>query len=214
MKVIAINGSPRKNRNTAQLLKSALDGAESVGAKTELIHLYDLNFKGCISCFACKRVGSKCNGLCAVNDDAKPVLEKILGCDALLLGSPIYFGNVTGEMRSFIERLIFPNLSYDVGKRSVFRGSLNSAFIYTMNVTQESVKTIGYNDVFNHYKNLLQILNGDSEFFASTDTYQFDDYSLYHASRYDALHKAKVKDTQFPKDLDAVFSIGARLGNG
>ncbi|XWX63056.1 flavodoxin family protein [Desulfitobacterium sp. AusDCA] len=48
MKVIAINGSPRKNKNTATLLNKALEGAE-----TELIHLYDLNYKGCVSCFAC-----------------------------------------------------------------------------------------------------------------------------------------------------------------
>lgn len=54
MKIIAINGSPRKNRNTATLLNKALEGAASQGAETELIHLYDLNYKGCVSCFACK----------------------------------------------------------------------------------------------------------------------------------------------------------------
>jgi len=50
MKVIALNGSPRKKWNTATLLKHALDGAASKGAETELIHLYDYNYKGCISC--------------------------------------------------------------------------------------------------------------------------------------------------------------------
>jgi Multimeric flavodoxin WrbA len=54
MKIIAFNGSPRKKWNTATLLQKALDGAASKGAETELIHLYDLNYKGCISCFACK----------------------------------------------------------------------------------------------------------------------------------------------------------------
>ena len=52
MKVMAINGSPRKKWNTATLLDKALEGAASQGAETELIHLYDLNYKGCISCFA------------------------------------------------------------------------------------------------------------------------------------------------------------------
>ena len=51
MKVIAINGSPRKKWNTATLLEKALEGAETEGAETEIIHLYDLNFKGCKSCF-------------------------------------------------------------------------------------------------------------------------------------------------------------------
>ena len=55
---MAFNGSPRKDWNTATLLNKALEGAASKGATTELIHLYDLNYKGCISCFACnaKRV--------------------------------------------------------------------------------------------------------------------------------------------------------------
>ncbi len=51
MNVLAINGSPRKNWNTATLLQNTLDGAESQGAETELVHLYDLDFKGCTSLF-------------------------------------------------------------------------------------------------------------------------------------------------------------------
>lgn len=59
MKAIAINGSPRKGWNTEKLLKEALRGAESVGAETELVQLYDLNYTGCKSCFACKRQGAE-----------------------------------------------------------------------------------------------------------------------------------------------------------
>ena len=59
MKVMAINGSPRKEWNTATLLEKALEGAASQGAETELIHLYDLSFKGCKSCFACKTRGGE-----------------------------------------------------------------------------------------------------------------------------------------------------------
>lgn len=55
MKVIGFNGSPRKNWNTAILLNKALEGSASLGAETELIHLYDIDYKGCTSCFACKR---------------------------------------------------------------------------------------------------------------------------------------------------------------
>jgi multimeric flavodoxin WrbA len=61
-RVIAINGSPRKNGNTAILLQKALDGAASVGAETEIVHLVDLNYKGCTSCFACKRKGAQLAG--------------------------------------------------------------------------------------------------------------------------------------------------------
>jgi multimeric flavodoxin WrbA len=58
LKVLAINGRPRKTWNTAMLLQKALEGAASHGGETELGHLYDLDFKGCTSCFACKLQGS------------------------------------------------------------------------------------------------------------------------------------------------------------
>jgi len=97
MNVLAINGSPRKHWNTAMLLNKALEGAASQGAETELIHLYDLNYKGCISCFACKLKGGNSYGKCAYQDDLTTVLEKIETADAVILGSPIYLSNVTGE---------------------------------------------------------------------------------------------------------------------
>ena len=108
MKVMAFNGSPRKKWNTATLLEKALEGASSQGAETNLIHLYDLNYKGCISCFACKTKGGKSYGRCAVKDDLAPVFKHIEEADAIILGSPIYLGTVSGEMRSFMERLMFP----------------------------------------------------------------------------------------------------------
>jgi len=65
-----------------------------------------------MSCFACKLKGGESFGRCAVNDDLAPVLEEIKSTDAFILGSPIYFGDVTGKMRSFLERLLFPNPIY------------------------------------------------------------------------------------------------------
>ena len=76
VKVLAINGSPRTKCNTATLLNNALEGAASRGAETELVHLYKLNFKGCISCFACKLKNGESYGRCAVNDDLTPILTK------------------------------------------------------------------------------------------------------------------------------------------
>ena len=101
MNVIAFNGSPRKKWNTATLLERALEGAQSYGATTELIHLYDLNFKGCISCFSCKTKGGKSYGRCAVKDDLTPIFAAVEETDAVILGSPIYLGRVSGEMSSF-----------------------------------------------------------------------------------------------------------------
>ena len=82
-KIIAINGSPRRNGNTAELLQHALRGAEETGAETELVHLYSLDFKGCLSCFYCKRKDVE-HGVCAVKDDLFPVIERVKAADALI----------------------------------------------------------------------------------------------------------------------------------
>ncbi|WP_033165274.1 flavodoxin family protein [Clostridium sp. KNHs205] len=212
MKVVAINGSPRKTKNTATLLEKALEGAALAGADTTLIHLYDLNYKGCMSCLACKRKASKWVGHCAMRDDLTEVLEQIMQSDVLLLGSPIYLGDVTGEMRSFLERLIFMNLSYEEDIRSYFMKKIHTGFIYTMNLNKDMVDRFGYPYIFNTNQRLLsEILKGTSEILVADDTYQFDDYTKYAASKFDEKHKAQVKAEQFPADCNRAFELGVRL---
>ncbi len=212
MNVIAVNGGPRKKWNTTTLLQKALDGAALVGAQTEMIHLYDLKYKGCTSCFACKRKGGIL-GRCAMQDDLTDVLDKIIHCDVLLLGTPIYFSNITGEMLSFLERLLFSTMTYNTGHRTTFQGKLSSGFIYTMNVPKDAMEKLGYNVLFNHYKSLLERLGGPSEILTSNDTYQFNDYSKYEASMFNEEHKARVKAEQFPIDCQMAFDLGARLAS-
>jgi len=171
MKVIAINGSPRKKWNTATLLEKALEGAASQGAETELIHLYDLDFKGCISCFACKTKDGESYGRCGVKDDLTPVLKKIEKADAIILGSPIYFLDLTGEMRSFMERLQYPYLKYVNPPQSLFSKKINTGFIYTMNVTEEQMKAFGYAQHIDSNARVLKMLVGTSESLCSFDTY-------------------------------------------
>ena len=106
MKVIAINASPRKNFSTAKLLESALEGAASAGAETKLVHLIDLDFKGCTSCFACHRKNNPQKYHCMYKDDLTPILREIEESDAVIIGSPIYIGDVTALARALQERLI------------------------------------------------------------------------------------------------------------
>ena len=106
------NASPRKNWNTHKLLEAAKAGAEEAGATTELVHLYDVKFPGCKSCFACKLKNAKTNGVCAIRDDLRPILERARMADVIVLGSPIYFSYPTGVYRAFLERLAFPVYSY------------------------------------------------------------------------------------------------------
>jgi len=211
MKVMAVNGSPRKRWNTATLLGKALEGAASKGAETELIHLYDLKFTGCTSCFACKIRGGKNYGRCAVKDGLAPILKKVEEAHALILGSPIYFGNVSGEMRSFMERLLFPYFTYTDPPHSLFPKKIPTGFIYTMNVTEEQMKEWGYQQLFDNNQRLLQMVFGASESLCSFDTYQFKDYSKVVADRFDPEKKARRRQEVFPKDCDKALALGIRF---
>ncbi len=94
-KIIIIDGGPRKNMNTAAMLAKVAEGATQAGAEAKVVRLYDLAYKGCISCLACKIKGRASN-VCKFKDALTPVLEEIAQADGLVLGSPIYFGDVTG----------------------------------------------------------------------------------------------------------------------
>ena len=211
MKLLAINGSPRKKCNTATLLKKALEGAESKSAETELINLYDLDYKGCKSCFACKTRGSRSYGKCNVVDDLTEVIEKFEESDAVIFGSPIFFGTVTGEMRSFMERLKFPYYTYTDPPQSLYPKKINTGFIYTMNVTEEQQKLLSYNIHFKSIEYYLKSIFGPTESLFSFDTYQFKDYSKVVADRFDQEQKAKTHREIFPKDCKKAFEMGARF---
>lgn len=209
MKAIAINGSPRKGWNTEKLLKEALRGAEKAGAETKLVQLYDLNYTGCKSCFACKRQEAE-SYHCALKDELTPTLEEILTADVIFLGSPIYFGDFTGQMVSFIERLGFPLLSYDDYSKQLFDGNINVAFFFTMNASEEYYKK-SMEAGLTGRASILQRLGGKVEVYAACDTYQFTDYEKYHAGTFNEAHKRQVREEQFPKDLAAAYEIGYRL---
>ena len=211
MKVMAVNGSPRKTWNTATLLKKALKGAASQGADTELIHLYDLAFTGCTSCFACKVRGGKSYGRCAVKDGLAPVLKKVEAADVLILGSPIYFGNVSGEMRSFLERLLFPFFTYTDPPQTLFPKKIPTGFIYTMNVTEELMQEWDYEQVFGNNQRLLRLVFGSSKLLYSCDTYQFKDYAKVVADRFDPEKKSRRRREVFPQDCAKALALGARL---
>jgi multimeric flavodoxin WrbA len=211
MKAIGINGSPRKKWNTATLLEKAIEGAASEGAETELIQLYDLNFKGCISCFACKTKNGKSYGKCAVKDELTPVLKKVSEADIIVLGSPIYFGTVTEEMRSFMERLLFPFSTYTDPPGSLFSRKVRAAFICALGATEEMSRERGFDRHIAENEMWMKRILGASETLCSYDTLQFEDYSKVYAPRFDPAKKAKVRAEVFPVDCEKAFKMGAGL---
>lgn len=208
MKTIVINASPRKKWNTAEIMQSAQKGAESVGAETKYVNLYDLSFKGCRSCLVCK-LKDKTKGKCYWRDDLSPLIEEILDSDALLIGSPIYFGEPTSEFRALVERLIFCLLSYDDGS-SYFTGKVNVGIFYTMNAPlQYYVDSM--KDNLTKIEFLFSFLNGEVVTYPVCDTIQVSKYSKYNMAGFSQEAKEKQWILQFPKDLEKAFEIGASL---
>ena len=213
------NGSPRKNWTTVKILESAMKGAAETGAETELTHLYDYNFKGCVSCFACKLKNNKTNGICAIRDELRPILEKAHDADVIVMGSPVYFSYPTGVLRSFMERLMFPINSYNPkfdenGKMqsSLLGRFVPTAMIYTMGVpTKQMAKDGHYPEIFGQNARFLESLFGYTETLCSYSSYQFNDYSKYDIMAGTQEHRAKYRDEQLPKDLEAAYALGKRL---
>ncbi|MBP2655271.1 MAG: NADPH-dependent reductase [Firmicutes bacterium] len=208
MKLLAFNGSPKKDWNTATLLQKALEGAASHGAETNLIHLYNLNFKGCVSCFACKLKAGKGYRNCAYKDDLTPILEEVEHADALIFGSPIYLGTATGIMKSFLERLIFPYLIYDTQYSTLFKKKIQTGFIYTM---ESRLRVVGYDQQFSTTEMLMAKIFGASESLFATDTYQFDDYSKYMSTSFSDEENVANRRKESPIDCKNSFQMGVRF---
>jgi len=212
VKALFINGSPRKNGNTAQLLKRAMEGAAEAGAEVEWVNLYDrsLQYKGCMSCFACKVKGGR-KGVCTFKDDLQPILQRAVEADVLVCGSPNYCGYPSAMLRAFMERMEFPTVNYSDYSKPVVLKRIHSATIYTMNCPNEEVyRQLKYDVLMDTNAYQLGVF-GPTEILCSLDTYQFNNYDRYDAAAFDPEHKAQVRDTQFPKDLERAYELGKRL---
>jgi multimeric flavodoxin WrbA len=99
LKVLGISTSPRMNSNSGLLLQQALAGAESAGAQTELLHLYDFKIAPCIECNSCFKTGK-----CKIEDDYQIVMKKLLDCDRLIFATPVFFMTVCAQAKMLIDR--------------------------------------------------------------------------------------------------------------
>jgi len=103
VRVIGVNGSPRKYGNTFQALRIALEAARAEGAEVELIHLYDFDIKPCMGCVS--EDVRACRYPCPINDDMRKLYPKVIESDGMIIASPIYWFNVSGPLKNFIDRL-------------------------------------------------------------------------------------------------------------
>lgn len=118
MKVIAFNGSARKDGNTAILIRQVFKELENEGIKTELVQLAGKNIQGCIACYKCFSAKNK---RCAVTGDiVNECIEKMEQADGIILGSPTYFADCTAQIRAFVERAgLVSRANGDMFKRKI-----------------------------------------------------------------------------------------------
>jgi len=155
MKVLAVNGSPRKNGNTATMLREILSGAAEKGAKTRLVHLNDLTMKGCQGCLTCREKP----GECAHKDDFQGLLEEMKNCDAIALGTPIYVFSVTGQFKCFLDRCYcFIDNSEEGTYRSVLPGGKKLALV----TSQGNEDSQAYRHIIDYLLLLFSFLSGSS----------------------------------------------------
>ena len=206
-KIIVIDGGPRKTFNTASMLQKFAEGAASVSSEIEVktVRLYGLDYKGCMSCMACK-IRGKASNICKFKDALTPVLEEIAEADGLVLGSPNYFGEVTAQMRAFLERLAFPWLSYNDYSLTAPK-RMPVVLVETQNGSENANNCNGYGTMEHCITQAL----GEPEKLFAYNTYQVKNYDNYELSGFSEPAKRQYREEHWEKDLQAAFDAGRRM---
>ena len=155
-KIVILNGSPRKTGNTSELVKAFTEGAESVGNEVVVFHLDSMNIHGCKGCFGGDS-GRECP--CVQQDDMSKIYPAVREADVVVLASPLYYWNVSGQIRTAVDRLF----AFEEGGENLLRGHGKSSALLM------AAEGHGFDDVvlyFDHlvehlrWKNLGHILSG------------------------------------------------------
>ncbi len=147
MKAIAINGSPRKGGNTHRLLEAVLEPLTEAGWTTEIVQIGGRNIHGCRACNQCWE--HRNNRCLFAKDDFNGVFEKMLAADAILLGSPTYFADVSSDMKALIDRAGFVAMA----NGSALAGKIGAAV-----VTARRGGSIHVFDTMNHLFFISQMI--------------------------------------------------------
>ena len=146
MKVVAVYGGPRQNGNTILLMEEMLKEATAQGAETEVFYLNKLKYRGCQACFGCKSHEG-----CVIQDDVQPILKAIAEADRIILATPVFMWDMTGQLKLLVDRLFcFLNLDHTSllkpGKKVLWA------------VTQGQLDTNKFRNVFDTHGKMMEFL--------------------------------------------------------
>lgn len=170
MRIVTLLGSPRANGNTATLAEVFNQTAESAGADVRTFMLNELNFSGCQHCEACKTKTDKC----VLKDDLAAVLEAVKITDVLVLATPIYFADITAQLKTFVDRcysFLEPFEQKGVPESSRISGDKQLVLITAQNRTDEM-----FSEVCEKYRMIFQFLGfaGESHLVRGCDIREAD----------------------------------------
>ena len=208
-KIIIIDGGPRRNMNTASMVEAFAEGARSAGAEVRHVRLYDIDYKGCRSCMACQLKGKRVDS-CRFKDGITDILAECAAANGLVLASPIYFGEVTAQLRAFWERLVFPWLSYSKGSVTAPK-KMPITFIYTMNAPVAYAEQMRKSSLAQFESVVAGALGHEPEAIMACNTVQVNDYSRYDFSDGTAESKQAYRDAHWEEDLAKAREAGKRM---
>ena len=139
-----------------------------------------------------------------------PILKELKDADALIIGTPIYWGFMSASIHNALERMWFSNYSYNPSRNSVYGKKIKTGIIWTMNVTEEISNKI-YQGLYNQTSLVMEKIFGNCENLMCYNTTQVSDYSKYDLSMFNSEEKRKQREQVFPHDLQKAFELGKRL---
>ena len=198
MNVIGINASPRKKANTQTLVETVLEGAAEKGAQTRLVNLRELNINGCLGCEGCK----KQLGKCVQKDDLTPLLQEMAACDAIVLGTPVYWFHVTAQFKILVDRLysfIETTTDPETGEetfRSVFPEGRKMAIVISRGDPEPPTLFPQFYDYLDEWLNVIPLSLGSEQ------------YEIFHQYEAHLDRKAALNDGEL---LEKARQSGAGL---
>lgn len=151
MKIVTLLGSPRSTGNSTAIANRITQAAAALGAQTRTFELNRLTYRGCQGCYSCKRVLDRC----VLKDDMAEVLEAVAGADGVVLASPVYFGDVTAQLKGFIDRSFsYLKPDYVTNPRPSRLSPKKLVFVLTQGHPDEKL----FGDIYPRFSGFLQWL--------------------------------------------------------
>jgi len=190
MYLLGISGSPKINGLTGLLLDKVFDGAKASGAHTEKIILNDLDFKACQECGGCDETG-----VCILDDDMRPIYEKLAKADAVVVASPVYFGNITAQLKAMIDRCHSSWVAKYILKRDLLKDNKKRKGIFLSVAGKES------EEYFESAKKIIKI------FFITQNIEYSSDLFI------SGLNVMSIDDPKREAALEKAFQLGVHCHN-